>query len=73
MAWEAQVEWVQWVVNQVQCKCQEVVALVEQVVQELLVPEPELVEQEAQVLALLAVWEELLVWEECLQAWVAWE
>ena len=44
-------EWVQWVVNQVQCKCQEVVALVEQVVQavqELLVPE--LVEQEAQVL-----------------------
>ena len=65
-------EWVQWVVNQVQCKCQEVVVLVEQVVQELLVPEPELVEQEAQVLALLAVWEELVVWEEW-EAWVAWE
>ena len=65
-------EWVQWVVNQVQCKCQEVVVLVEQVVQELLVLEPELVEQEAQVLALLAVWEELVVWEEW-EAWVAWE
>ena len=55
-------EWVPWAVNQVQCKCQEVQVVQE--VQVLLVPEP--VEQGVQVLALLAEWEELAVWGECL-------
>ena len=71
MVWEAQVEWVPWVVNQVQCKCQEQEVQVAREVQVLLVLEP--VEQEVQVLALLAEWEELVVWGECLQVWVAWE
>ena len=65
-------EWVPWVVNQVQCKCQEVVQAVQEV-QVLLVPEPEEQEVQVLVLALLAVWEELVVWGECLQVWVAWE